>query len=368
MQQVTDQGLGLARVQALDLLRLVAVLGVVLFHYGFRGPTAFNVTHVAIPELAWIGRYGFLGVPIFFVISGFVIAYSAVGRTATAFAIARFSRIYPCFLFCMTLTFSALLAFGPPHFEATFAQWAANLFIAATALRETYMDSAYWSLVVEVTFYGWVTILLAAKVFPRRIDAIVLTWLCLSMANELTADNQIVSRIFLTDFSGFLATGLLIHELYRGRRDLMLQCLLGLSVATALFQALHNLRWLRDRDNVFDDWVVATICLGSILLIITATRIRRLPIPASVVFAIGGVTYPFYLLHQQLGYTILELMGPVRYPRVSVVVILLAVAALSWLTWRFVERPGQRLTKQFFGDLFRQGRTRGEPRPINDLP
>ena len=106
MRQATSQGAGLARVQALDLLRLVAVLGVILFHYGFRGPTAFNVTHVAVPELTWIARYGFLGVPIFFVISGFVIAYSAEGRTATTFAIARFSRIYPCFLFCMTLTFT----------------------------------------------------------------------------------------------------------------------------------------------------------------------------------------------------------------------------------------------------------------------
>ena len=66
----------------------------------------------------------------------------------------------------MTLTFSALLAFGPPYFETTFVQWASNLFIAATALRQPYMDSAYWSLVVEITFYGWITTLLAAKVFP----------------------------------------------------------------------------------------------------------------------------------------------------------------------------------------------------------
>jgi peptidoglycan/LPS O-acetylase OafA/YrhL len=53
--------------------------------------------------LAPWARYGFLGVPIFFIISGYVIAYSAE-RTAAAFAIARVSRIYPTFLFCMTLT------------------------------------------------------------------------------------------------------------------------------------------------------------------------------------------------------------------------------------------------------------------------
>jgi peptidoglycan/LPS O-acetylase OafA/YrhL len=368
MRHANNYRRDVARVQALDLLRLVAVLGVMLFHYGFRGPTAFNVTHVAVPELAWIGRYGFLGVPIFFIISGFVIAYSAEGRTATAFAIARFSRIYPCFLFCMTLTFSALLVLGPPNFETTFAQWAANLLIAATALHQSYIDSAYWSLVVEITFYGWVTILLAAKVFPRRIDAIVLAWLWLSMTNELTADNQIISRIFLTDHSGFLATGLLIYELHRGRRDFMLQCILGLSVATALFQALHNLRWLRDNDIVFDDWIIATICLGSILLIIAATRLRRLPIRSTVVFAIGGVTYPIYLLHQQLGYTILEWIGSTSHARVLVAIILLAIAALSWMTWRFVERPGQRLTKQFLSNLFGQQGAHREARPIDHLP
>src|SRR3954469_8577552 len=93
------------RVPALDLLRLVAVLGVMAFHYGFRGPTAQDVTHVALPELAAFGRYGFLGVSVFFVISGFVISYSAEGRTGPGFAIARAARIYPTYLLCMTLTF-----------------------------------------------------------------------------------------------------------------------------------------------------------------------------------------------------------------------------------------------------------------------
>ena len=119
------------RVEALDLL-LVAVLGVVLYHFGFWGPGSNGIP--AIPWLMPVAKYGFRGVPAFFVISGFVIAYSTEGRTAVGFAIARFGRIYPNFVFCMTLTFLALLVWGPPHFEATPAQWFANLFIAAPAL------------------------------------------------------------------------------------------------------------------------------------------------------------------------------------------------------------------------------------------
>lgn len=120
-----------SRVPALDLLRLVAVAAVIVYHFGFWGPTSHGVTQVALPALAPIAQYGFLGVPVFFAISGFVIAYSAEGRTPIGFAIARFSRIYPTFLFCMTLTFAATLLFGADHFEVTPTQWLANLFVAA---------------------------------------------------------------------------------------------------------------------------------------------------------------------------------------------------------------------------------------------
>jgi len=127
-----------SRVEALDLLRLVAVLGVVLYHFGFWGPAAHGVPQVALPWLAPVAKYGFLGVPGFFVISGFVIAYSAEGRTATGFAIARFSRIYPTFVFCMTLTSLAIAVLGVPHFDTSVKQWLANLFIAAPAFGQPY--------------------------------------------------------------------------------------------------------------------------------------------------------------------------------------------------------------------------------------
>lgn len=207
-----------SRVEVLDLLRLVAVLAVVLYHYGYWGPDPKGAAHLALPWLAPVAKYGFLGVPGFFVISGFVIAYSAEARTATGFAIARFSRIYPTFVFCMTLTFLTIVLSGAPHFETGIAQWLANLLIAAPALGQPYMDGAYWSLVIEVVFYAWVTIFIALGMFPRRIDTIILVWLGITLANELTIDAPIVEKLFLADNSGYFAVGLLIYEFYRGRR------------------------------------------------------------------------------------------------------------------------------------------------------
>lgn len=50
----------------------------------FLGPYSHGSYLVALPELAPIAQYGFLGVPVFFAISGFVIAFSAEGRTPSA--------------------------------------------------------------------------------------------------------------------------------------------------------------------------------------------------------------------------------------------------------------------------------------------
>ena len=345
-----------ARVEVLDLLRMIAVLAVIAFHFGYRGPATFTGAGVALPDIANLAKYGYLGVQLFFVISGFVIAYSAEGRTSTAFAIARVARIYPGFLFCMTATFLATLAFGAPRFDATVSQWAANLLIAAPALYQPYMDSAYWTIVCEVIFYAWVYLLIASGLFRRRIDVVVLIWLALSLLNETALQSHAVRKLFLTDQSAFFAAGLLLYEIFKGRRDAVLQCLFGLATAGAVLQGLANVQWLREHYmTAFDDWTVATLCLISILVVTLAVRVRRLPLPPGVIVAIGGLTYPLYLLHQQVGYIALQQLGGHVTPKgILVVVIIAALIAASWAVWRYIERPAQRLLKKALSQMARR--------------
>ena len=336
-----------SRVEALDLLRLAAVLGVLLYHFGFWGPAAHGVPQVALPWLTPIAKYGYLGVPAFFVISGFVIAYSAEGRTATGFAIARFSRIYPTFVFCMTLTCLAIAFLGVPHFDTSVKQWLANLFIAAPALGEPYMDTSYWSLVIEVMFYAWVALLIAAGLFPRGINLIILIWLGITLANELTVDAPLVEKLFMTDDSGFFAVGLLIYQFYRGRRDAVLYGLFALSIGAAVFQSIHKaVKLAPHTGGVFDDWIVAAICLVSIAVIFMATRIRHVPLPPALVLAAGGLTYPLYLLHMQFGYVLFARQAPAN-PVLMVAAIVVGMTLLAWMVWRYVERPAQRWTRDF---------------------
>ncbi|WOH65090.1 acyltransferase [Bradyrhizobium sp. BWA-3-5] len=336
-----------SRVEALDLLRLAAVLGVLLYHFGFWGPASHGVPQVALPWLTPVAKYGYLGVPAFFVISGFVIAYSAEGRTATGFAIARFSRIYPTFVFCMTLTCLAIAFLGVPHFDTSATQWLANLFIAAPALGQPYMDTSYWSLVIEVMFYAWVALLIAAGLFPRGINLIIPIWLGITLANELTVDAPLVEKLFMTDDSGFFAVGLLIYQFYRGRRGAVLYGLFALSIGAAVFQSIHKaVKLAPHTGGVFDPWTVAAVCLASIAVIFMATRIRHVPLPPALVLAAGGLTYPLYLLHMQFGYVLFTRQAPAN-PVLMVVAIIVGMTLLAWMVWRYVERPAQRWVRDF---------------------
>ncbi|QIG99060.2 acyltransferase family protein [Bradyrhizobium sp. 6(2017)] len=344
MPDVQEQP-GPTRVPILDLLRLAAVGAVILYHYGFWGPASHGVQQVAMPYLATVAQYGFLGVPVFFAISGFVIAYSAEGRTPVGFAIARFSRIYPTFVICMTLTFLATLLVGHAWFHVTWGQWLANLFIAAPMFGQPYMDDAYWSLVIEVVFYVWVALFLAWGIFPRRIDTIIVAWIAITFVNELTLDIPLFEKLFMADDSGFFAVGLLIYEHYRGRRDTRLYSLLTLAMGTATFQAVHKLERLGVHTHgSFDPMVVTAICIVSLGIVFAATRIKSVPLPAGLVSAVGGITYPLYLLHLQLGYVTLLAITPTP-DALSTALVLTAVVVLAWFVWRFLEAPAHGLVR-----------------------
>jgi peptidoglycan/LPS O-acetylase OafA/YrhL len=328
------------RVEVLDLLRALAVAGVLLFHYGFRGAAADDFTETSLPGLIPIIKYGYFGVQLFFIISGFVIAYSAEGRTATAFAIARAARIYPGFVLCMTLTFIMTLTYSSPRIHASFTQWVANLLIDAPVLKQPYMDGVYWSLVYEITFYAWVFLLIRIGLFRREIDCIIICWIAIALFNETILHAELVRRLFITSQSAFFCIGLVLHEIFRGRRDRTILLLLMLSTFAALSQAFSDAAWNREHYHTeFNDWVITGICVASIGAVVLAMNVPHLPIPSNIVLAVGGLTYPLYLLHQHIGYILFNrlqglISGPIQIASIAVV-----MTGVSYLIWHFFEKP-----------------------------
>jgi peptidoglycan/LPS O-acetylase OafA/YrhL len=333
---------------ALDLLRLFAALGVVLFHFGFRGAAADGFTNVSLPAFAPVAKYGWFGVQLFFVISGFVIARSAVGRTSVEFGIARAARLWPAFVVCTTITAIATYLFGAPRFGTSLPHWLANLTMLAPAFGQPFMDGAYWSIVTEIVFYGWLALFIAFRIFPKHTDDIVLTWLSIALTNEALIHSSILRHLFITEYAGFFSAGILLAEIAGGRRGWQAPFLIVVATVIACSEALVG---GAETSAHYSTYISPALMIGltvvAIGLVATVSRIRHLPLPSGLLLALGGLTYPLYLLHQHVGYIAFNRLDGSVPAALLVPAMTLLVAAISYAIWRYVEPGGKKLVRMF---------------------
>src|SRR5690348_11363931 len=96
------------RLYEIDALRIIAAVAVVVYHYTFAD-FAGGLTMTAFPQISPVTRYGYLGVDLFFVISGFVCLLTALNRKPHQFVISRIVRLYPAYWVAVTLTTVAVV-------------------------------------------------------------------------------------------------------------------------------------------------------------------------------------------------------------------------------------------------------------------
>jgi peptidoglycan/LPS O-acetylase OafA/YrhL len=341
------------RLPNLDLLRLVAALMIVLFHFGYRGPATPGWTPSAFPELAPVAAQMWAGVSFFFILSGFVIAWSAEKRDAYAFLVSRAARVYPAFLACMTLTAVALAVLAPAgveEFRMTGLRWLANLPLVAKVFGQSFVDGAYWSIVVEVIFYSWVAVFLALGVFHKRQLTVLSAWLAVALVNELALRHAGLQHLLLTRHAGYFALGILAYRAFSaGRRPDLREIAVGIcAAAVCLLDDRAYVGWMQATLGYAAPWspVFAAAKLAAMLLVLTAAI--RLPalLPPSACAALGGLTYPVYLAHQNLGYVLMHGLDPALGRWGALGVATTIVLAIAWLVYRYMEPAGRRLILQ----------------------
>jgi peptidoglycan/LPS O-acetylase OafA/YrhL len=98
---------------------------------------------------------GFIGVSIFFLISGFVITHVAISETSIEFLIKRLFRIYPVYFISVGIWIAAeILILNTPNYSVDATRLFQNLtLVNFFSVGQTPIVGVAWSLVVELTFY-----------------------------------------------------------------------------------------------------------------------------------------------------------------------------------------------------------------------
>jgi peptidoglycan/LPS O-acetylase OafA/YrhL len=338
-----DAGAGQSRMgyrPEIDGLRSLAILPVLLFHSGVPGFTG-----------------GFVGVDIFFVISGFLIT----GIIADELAAGRFSildfyerrarRILPALTFFSLLTLVAAWLFFLPDFFEDFSR---SLVAVATFTSNLYFwkysgyfeHSAHlrpllhtWSLAVEEQFYIFMPILMWALYrYARRF----LFW-ALAIGAALSLALSIYATSLAPTANFFLlptrAWELLLGSLLAVASVRKLPSGLNSVLAFAGVAAIAVAVFGYTEATPFPGLTALLPCMGAVLIILTG---RNTPVGAvlstrPIVF-IGKISYSLYLAHWPVVVFIryVTLKEPTM---LHAVVIILVSFALAFFSWKFVESP-----------------------------
>ncbi|AWK10980.1 acyltransferase [Streptomyces spongiicola] len=351
-----------SRLPALTGMRFVAAALVFFFHANYQGffadPDSASVFESAVYQGGWTG------VGFFFILSGFVLAWSArADDTAPAFLRRRFFKIYPLHLLTFVVAAVLLVQVAGMPFDGGTAllqvlllqSWSPDIFVRGS------FNGVAWSLSCELLFYALFPLLLRliSRIRPERLWAaagavVALVFAVPFLARFLpdqspipmvdisSAEMWFVYQFPATRLLDFVFGIILARIVAEGRRlPLGFGSALLLTVAAYVvapyFPPSHHL--------------VAVMLVPLGLLIAAAARAdtegRRTWFSDRGMVRLGEVSFALYLTHQLVlgyGHRLLgfgESWGTLR--AVGTLALLFAATLLvSWLLFTLVERPVMR--------------------------
>lgn len=291
--------------------------------------------------LADLAGIGWVGVDVFFVISGFAMSWillraqEPANTTSSArFLARRLLRLMPPYLACcvmvVALQFASSLAPGF-HGQAfalpSVAQVACHVVYACDAFSIPWFNPVFWTLAIEVQFY--VAIAAIALVATRARAAWIYTLVGFIVVASVSAEGGSLLR-----YAPHFAIGALLARHFQtgthraAHSAAVLACLVVIGMGLGIIEAMAAA-------------VAATVCL--------------LPWrPPRWALWLGTVSYSVYLVHVPVGGRIanlLERLHPTPWGWTGVAVVATVVTlASSWLMFRIAERPAIDLSRRAFSN------------------
>ncbi|MBT2387259.1 acyltransferase [Streptomyces sp. ISL-11] len=328
------------RLAALDGLRLLAALMVVAYHYmAFRSRIWERPVADAFPAAHLPASYGWLGVQLFFLISGFVICMSCWGKTVGRFAVSRVTRLFPAYWFAV-LAVTFVLHLWPSARDLPSPRDAAvNLTMLQAPLGVDAVDGVYWTLWVETRFYLLFALVVWRGLTHRRAVGFCAIW-ALAAAVAKAVDEPVLDQVLLPDDCWYFIAGIAFYLMHRFRPNLVHWLLVGGCFLVAQHELVEaQTRAESHMSHRVPHWPT-TLLTALFFLAVMAVALgwtRRLD--RRWLTVAGALTYPLYLIHERVGWLVIGRTAGLlpRYALLPLIVLGMLLAA--WLVHRCVERP-----------------------------
>ncbi len=307
------------RFYEIDLLRFLAALSVVLYHYTYRGYMADHYSPVPFVSIGHFTKYGYLGVELFFIISGYVVLLSAQGKTVRQFFLSRVTRLYPAFWAACTLTFlvERLWGAGPAGplvaagLHPTVGQYLTNMTMLHGLLGVPDLDTAYWTLTIEITFYFVVSLLIGYRLL-QHLDLVLLLWLLyVGFAGSAPVASPLAYLLF-PRYAPYFIAGMLFYllQLPQGRtwpRYALLAGAFLLAVRSSIMRASDVSAYFHDPTA----WQVGVGAVAAFFLVFYLVAFRKINLGRFPWLArLGALTYPLYLVHGNIAFVAFHRLSP----------------------------------------------------------
>lgn len=318
------------RVSAIDCLRGLAALSVCFFHF------VHGNGHYLPPAnyLKKIGSCGFLGVEIFFIISGFILPLSLESSNYSLknyfpFILKRLIRIDIPYLVVILLgiVLAYLSTLSPFYkglpFYIDYINIALHIGYLTSIFGKAWINPAFWTLALEFQFY-----LLIALIYPLLIRKGA--YLHVFIALSLISSYFIQTNDFIFSYLPFFCLGIVFFKYYRSFIDF--KTFLTLAISIYVFVLLK-----------FDYRYVIASLLPLVIF-------YKYDIANKLLLFLGKISYSIYLLHIPIGTRIINITDSlVQDPSIKSLVVfmdILLVVGVSYLFNTFVETPAVALSKK----------------------
>src|SRR3954464_1560152 len=357
----------------LDPLRFGTALGVAIFHQmfwswawvsigvpGFERTVAADVLYPSAAPYTW---FGWVGVEIFFVISGFVIANSASTSSPGEFLLGRALRIYPAVWVCATATFLILLLFGSGPASEFILPYIHAMLMVPKGVTGQWLDEVYWTLAAETAFYGLVfCAMLTKKVTLRHLawgltiysaifNAVALLVLSCTTPSDLPYLVILMFRVpcaaFLLTHGCFFALGIWLFISANRQLTALEQVAIAITCLSGAAEIYFFASFfLTSIPAISDQSVLVPIMVWAaavLLIAIAAKRSRRSagkasPTAPPFLRTLGLITYPLYLTHNVIGTAIIRALIEAGLDATSALWIALGMLVLvCWIICAKIE-------------------------------